>query len=393
MTSAGRSSEFGRPDGVPTMGRRQLTDTMAAAGVVVVAGVSCGSPTEERSDVGADDAPEAVEAVLAEIDSARGAARTERLVELAQESAGGTVSLYTSLTADLVNQIQQGFQDDYGLTLEVYRAANEPITRRLLEEVRAGAPRADVVETNGADLVLYGREDALAVYEPPARADLVEDALVDERWTGTRLQVMAPAWNEDLVQAPPTSWTDFAEDSWRGRLGMEPGNADWYMALCHYWMEEEGRSAGEVQELWRGIADGTLMVTGHSSLRELLVGGEFEAAVTLHSYMTEEAAAAGAPLAWQPTVSPAILRTQGAGVVEGAPNPAGAILLMDWLLAEDGAQRIFVGADIHSVREDLWSLSDVDVYPIDVDRYLADSRRWDEEFEQIVRLGEAGEGS
>lgn len=181
---------------------------------------------------------------------------------------------------------------------------------------------------------------------------------------------------------PPTSWEDLADPRWDGRMAMEAGNADWYMALTEYWLEEAGKSEEEVQQLWRDIAEGTFMVSGHSTMRELMIGGEFGTVATLYSYMTEEAMADGAPLAWEPPLSPLIIRTQGAGILQCPPTPAGAVLLMDWWLSAEGAQQIFVDADIDSVRQDLWRLGDADTYAIDVAKYVEEQQRWDSEFER-----------
>ena len=374
---------------------------------------ACGSPTDEGADapeageagngataeepgsnaegIGDEQAPESdcpqggVDGVLAEVDGLDGDERAERLAELAQEA--GAVSLYTSLTNDLVEAVTTAFTEQYGVDLQVYRASGEDITQRLLQEVTAGRPGADVVESGGVEMVVYTNEGALAAYESPAREGLIEDAVLDEHWTGTRVQVFTPAWNTELVTDPPTSWEDLGDPRWDGRMAMETGNADWYMALSEYWLEQ-GRSEEEVQQLWSDIADGTFMVSGHSTMRELMVGGEFGAAATLYRFMTQESMADGAPLEWKPGVSPLFIRTQGAGIVDCSPNPAGAVLLIDWLLSADGGQQAFVDGNIDPVREDLLDLGDSEVRAIDVEQFTEEQERWEDEFERLTGLGQ-----
>lgn len=324
--------------------------------------------------------------VLAEVEGLEGEPRTQRLAELARD-AGGSVNLYTSLTSELSDRVSSAFSDQYGLDVEVYRASSESILQRLLQEVEAGRSGADLVEANGQDLVVYSREGALQPYDSPERENLVDEALFED-WTGTRFQVFAPAWNAMLVGDPPGSWEELADPAWDGRMAMETGNADWYMALSDHWAEQ-GKSEQEIQQLWQDMAEGTLMVSGHSTMRELLIGGEFDAVATLYSYMTEESAAAGAPLEWQPTVSPLIVRTNGAGVVQNASNPAGAMLLMDWLLSREG-QQLFVDVKVDPVREDMVDFGDAELYEVDLERFVDDIEQLLDEFEQLTRLGEQG---
>lgn len=365
----------------PTSGAAGAGDDPDA--VDQTAGTEPGASEAAASDCGDG----GIEGVVVEVEGLEGEERANRLAELAEE-AGGTVSLYTALTDELAAAVEEAFTEEYGLALQVYRASGESISQRLLQEAAAGSPRADLVETGGTEMVAYSREGALAPYESPERSGLIEEAVVDDTWTGSRVQLFTPAWNTDLVEDPPSSWEDLADPRWDGRLAMETGNADWYMALTDYW-SEQGKSEEEIQQLWRDIADGTFMVSGHSTMRELMVGGEFGASATLYSYMTDESMASGAPLAWEPPLSPLIIRTQGAGIVQCSPNPAGAVLLMDWWLSADGAQRLFVEADIDSVRQDLWDLGDAETYAIDVAEFVDEQQRWQDEFEQLTGLGEA----
>lgn len=387
-----------------------MPQVAAVAGLIALLLVACGgSPITSATGgaeptgaggqtptqaTGADDASQAsdcedggVEEVLAEVEGLEGEERTVRLVDLA-EQAGGTVHLYTSLTNDLVDQVQTAFPEEYGLDLEVYRASGESVTLRLLQEVAAGSRGADFVESGGQALVIYAREGILAPYESPEREALIDEAVVDDAWTGSRMQVFAPAWNTELVDDPPESWEDLADPRWDGRMAMEATNAEWYMALTEYWVEQ-GKSEEEVEQLWSDIAEGAFIVSGHSTMLELMIAGEFGAVATLFSYMTDQGIDSGASVEWRPPVLPLIIRPQGAGIVECSRNPAGAVLLMDWWLSADGAQQIFVDSNIDSVREDLWDLGEVETYAIDVVQYFDEAERWDDEFERLTGLGEA----
>ncbi|MQA93453.1 MAG: extracellular solute-binding protein [Streptosporangiales bacterium] len=354
-----------------------LTGTLAACG---------GTPTS--GPAGGAEADEDFNAVLGQVKGLQGKERSDKLVRLAKE-AGGTVSIYTALTNKVAGKVEKRFEQRFGLKLTVYRASSEAISRRLLQESMARKPGADVVETGGTELVEFGNQNVLSAYDSPERQALHDAAKPGTAWTGTRFQVYEPAWNTKQVTTPPKSWEELADPKWNGRMVMEPNNADWFMALSEYW-KQQGKSQAEVDRLWQDIAKGTVMVSGHSTMRELLGAGEYGATAALPTYMTEEAMDDGQPLEWEPTVSPAIVRTQGGGVVKHAPNPAGALLLMDWLLAKDGAQQIFVDAHIDPARKDLSTLDMDKARVIDLKRYVAQSKRWQDAFEQVTRLGTTG---
>ncbi|MGH3745978.1 MAG: ABC transporter substrate-binding protein [Micromonosporaceae bacterium] len=370
------------------MNRRWRSTAWAGLMAVLLAGCG-GSPTASGGQ-GAQGSDAALNSVLDKVKGLHGDERADRLAKLARKD-GGVVSFYTALTSGLSDSVSKAFHEEYGLKLKVYRASGEDLVKRMLEESAAGSPKADLVETGGSELVNLHDEGALAPYQPPGRSQLVDEALVAKAWTGSRIQVFTPGWNKKLAKQPPTSWEDLADDRFNGQLAMEIGNADWHMALTEYWTEEAGKSPQEVKRLWRDIGGGTRMIDGHSTLRELMISGEFSTAATLYSYMTEESIATGAPLAWRPAVSPQIIRIQGAGVAKGAPNPAGAVLLMDWLLEKDGGQAIFDDADIDPVHQDLYSLEG-ETYPVDVFRYAKHMERFQAAYEDVVRLGEEGEG-
>ena len=359
--------------------------------------VACGSSaptasptaaTGEAEQAGPTSTPEEaageLDGVLAEVDGLEGQERTDRLAELALQV--GPVEWYTSMTDTLAQQMATDFEDTYGIEVLLYRAPSSQIVQLILQEATAGTPGADVVEFSGPEIVALAHEGVLVPYDSPARAGLIEGADYGD-WTISRLNVFAPAWNSDLVEEPPTAWEDLADPRWDGRLGMESTNAEWYMTLSNYWTEEAGKSPEEVEQLWEQIAQGTLMVQGHSPLRQHLISGEFAAVPSLYSYMVDESAAGGAPLAWQPPVEPVIVGPNGTAVVVNAPNPAGAMLFTDWLLT-DGQQHI-ADAGIESVRPELQQLGDADTYRIDVERFFEEQDQWVSELEQLSGLGEA----
>lgn len=160
---------------------------LALALLLLAAG--CGSaPTEEAAppaDAGAeggDTAPETEAAttgaagsgdctydeVFAEVEDLEGQARTDRLVELAQEE--GEFNVYTSNTdfADLA----EVFTEAYDVEVSVYRAQSNQVLQRLLQEQAAGYGGADLLEANAEAMSTANTEGLLQDYEGPATEGL-----------------------------------------------------------------------------------------------------------------------------------------------------------------------------------------------------------------------------
>lgn len=366
---------------------------------VLVIVAACGSPpTAEQAQPTAEaptDAPATdgatgdgpasggdVDEVLAELEGLTGDERRTRLLELAQEE--GELSLYTSMSGPIADEVSGIFEDDFGIAVGLYRASSETVLQRLLEEADAGFSGADVVETNGTELYALGSEGVLLPVESPVTEDLVEGAAFDG-WTTTRFNLFAVSWNTDLAEQPPTTWEELADPSWDGRVAMELSDADWYMSLHDYWIEQ-GRSEDEIAQLFEGMADGALIVSGHTLMAQLLAAGEFASATSNYSYIVQSLADEGAPVAWEPPVEPVIGRPNGVGLVQGVQHPAAALLFYEWMLTD--GQDTLLEQNIDPSRQDLVTTGDAELVIVDLDQYAAERDMWNDQYEELLQLGE-----
>jgi hypothetical protein len=126
----------------------------------------------------------------------------------------------------------------------------------------------------------------------------------------------------------------------------------------------------EADELFEQIASNATFLSGHTTFRQLLAAGEYSLVASDYSYGIDAAADEGAPVAWEPPVEPLFARANGIGLANGAPNPAGALLLSEWLLSD--GQDILLENFITPARADLLDTGDADVRTIDVAEYLAE---------------------
>jgi iron(III) transport system substrate-binding protein len=325
------------------------------------------------------------ESVLDQIEGLEGKQRTAKLVELAQEE-GGELELYTSLFPDGEEALADEFGDAYDVDVSVFRGTSEIVVQRLIEESDAGFAGADVVETNGPELVVLNDEGVLEQYESELQGNLVEGSLY-EGWTADRFNKFVISWNTDRVGSgeQPRSWEDLADPRWEGKLALEASDADWYMGLRQYLLDQ-GRSEPEVDEVLERIARNGRVVTGHLLVGELLDAGEFDVAASNYKHLVQDSIDEGAPVAMEPFVEPVFSRANGVGLVADSPHPAAAILFIDWILTD--GQEVLVESNLDPVRRDLARKATEEEVLIDVQQFVDDQDELTERYEELLSLGE-----
>ena len=138
----------------------------------------------------------------------------------------------------------------------------------------------------------------------------------------------------------PKTYRDLLDPRWKGKLGIEAKDQDWFASVA----DEIGGEEDGV-EFFRQLAaaNGISVRLGHTLLNNMVISGEVPLALTVYNYMPEQAKKKGAPIDWF-ALEPAIARSNAVGVARRAPHPAAARLFYDYLLGVE-AQRSFVSMD------------------------------------------------
>jgi iron(III) transport system substrate-binding protein len=319
-------------------GRRLLAGAVAAV-ALLVAPAGAGAPGAAEAQAPRNP----LASTLARLEGLGLAARERRLLQLAR-AEGGVVEWYTSLSAPISEAVEEAFEERYpDLEVNRYRASSETLAQRLLEEWRAGRAGADVVETNGTEMLHFQhRKTILVPYgKSPYRAAVPRYARFDT-WTGSRVEKFIVAWNRDRLPAggPPRTFEDLAGPRFRGRLSMEPTDIDWYAQLWTYLRSTQKWSAARIDRMFAGIARNSMVTNGHTTQATLLAAGQFAAVVSAHAVSVKNVIEDGAPLAYRPFVAPVIQRPQGVGIAYRLRHPAGALLFYDWLLSPAGQRTL-----------------------------------------------------
>ena len=279
-------------------------------------------------------------ATAAEIANDTGPDRAEKLMAGAKRE--GTVTVYTSARVDDMALLGAAFEKKYGVKLRVWRASSENVVQRGVTEARGGRFDADAFESDAPAMEALHRENILQKLPVPSSADLYPAATLPHgEWTGTRINLFVAAYNTGAVKPDelPKSYDDLADPKWKGRLGIEAGDTDWFGTLMGQLGEERGL------KLFRTIVanNGVSVRKGHSLLSNLVVSGEVPFALTTYSAADDQIKKSGAPIAWV-AIPPAIARFEGIGVARKAPHPHAAILFYEFLLTE--GQKILANREI-----------------------------------------------
>ncbi|MPZ72358.1 MAG: extracellular solute-binding protein [Nitriliruptorales bacterium] len=357
--------------------------------VVLLAAVAlaCNTPTAPTGDAQTESEQAAggeqedlFAEVFAELEGLEGQERTDKLQELASEE--GALNVYTSNT-DLA-EFAEAFTDTYDIDVSVYRAPANTVLQRLLQEAEAGFAGADLYDSNAEELATAHTEGLLREYEGPASEGLVEVA-DQEGWVGSRLNVFTVSWNTDVIDEPPTSYQDLADERFSGQMMMEPRAFEWYMALSAYFTEEEGMSQEEVDQMFSDMASNSVLVEGNTTHAQFLGAGEYGLSTSVYNHLVDELTDSGAPVTREPPVEPIVVRPNGIGLLNTAQNPASAVLLFEWLLTE--GQELLADEFRVPAREELQSeeLADLNTIDVDVDQLVEEGTDWEERYEEVLR--------
>ncbi|MEA2381342.1 MAG: iron(III) transport system substrate-binding protein [Solirubrobacteraceae bacterium] len=329
----------------------------ARLGVIVVATMAiaagCGggapsasSTTQRQASAGgaaaAAPAPANLKQAEAAVADLAPAQREQKLRALAK-AEGGRVNVDTSLSDLVVAPLEQAWKKSHpDVKLKLYRASSEDVTARVLAERDANRSGADLVETNGTNMVTFqNRRNVLVPYGGGPNAGAIPKRYRFPTFTADRVEKFTIAWNSKLVKDPPKSFADLADPKWSHKLAMEPTDVDWFAAIYDD-LKAHGGPGGapmdqaKLDSAWQAIARNSQMINGHTDQANALAAGQVQVLVSGHAQSIEQLEAKHAPVTFEPIVAPVIERPQGIGLVYGLKHPAGAMLFYDWLLSPTG---------------------------------------------------------
>jgi iron(III) transport system substrate-binding protein len=269
-----------------------------------------------------------------------GADRADKLLAAAKKEGG--LTLYTSIAEKDIPPLREGFEKKYGIKLTVWRAGSDKVLQRSLTETGAKRYDVDAIHIGAPEMEALHREQILQPVSSPIFKDLIQDAVPKHHeYASTMLTVWVQAYNTDKIKKAdlPKSYEDLLDPKWKGKLGIEAEDSDWFATVALGMGEAKG------VKLFKDIAttNGISIRKGHSLLTNLVAAGEVPLALTVYNYMPTAVKKKGAPID-SFVIEPAIARANAVGIARHAPHPASALLFYEYLISPDG-QKILASLD------------------------------------------------
>jgi iron(III) transport system substrate-binding protein len=293
----------------------------------------------------------------------------------------GEVSVYTSLVTEDLAALSEAFEKKYGVKVKGWRASSEKVLQRTVAEARANRREADVIETNGPELEALYREQVLQALKSPHLKDLMPEALRSHgQWVGERITLFVQSYNTKLVNKEelPKRYADLANPRWKGRLGIEAEDEDWFATVVHSLGEEKGLAT------FREIAkNGFSVRKGHTLLAGLVASGEIAYSLTTYSHGAEKMKQKGAPVEWY-AIEPAIGRANGIAIVRKPGHPHAAALYVDFMLSPEGQAILQKGGYVPSNLKVKDSAQKLALKFVDPVMLLDEGDKWKKLYDEIV---------
>ena len=304
----------------------------------------------------------------------------------AAAKAEGTLTLYTTIAEKDLPTLVAPFEERYGVRVSVWRAGTDRVLQRTLAEAAARRDEVDVLHFGSPEMEALSRERVLLPVTSPAHDELQPGSVPPHReWAATLLSVWVQAYNTNLLKKEelPGSYADLLDPKWKGKLGIEAKDQDWFASVVDV-MGGGDRGLAFFRQLVTG--NGVSVRVGHTLLNNMVISGEVPLALTVYNYMPEQAKKRGAPVEWF-ALEPAIARSNAAGVARRAPHPNAALLFYEYLLGE--GQQHFVNMDYVPTNVRVASpLQGVRILQTDPVRTLLEAEKWTGLFDSIfIRRG------
>ena len=316
---------------------------------------------------------------LAEIASYQGADRQQRLVEGAKRE--GELMFYSSVPVEDIAVLTAAFDKKYGVKVKVWRADSEGFLQRIINEAKGRRNEVDVMAGSSSALEPLHRENLLIEVKSPFLADLIPQSIAKHRqWASIYLNTIVQAYNTSLVrkESLPKTYRDLAKPEWKGRLGIEAEDFDWFAQVVL------GLGEGTGVKLFHDIVatNGISVRKGHTLLANLVTAGEVPLALTVYGFTAEQTKRKGAPLDWF-VIPPLIARPTAAAVARYSPHPHAAVLFYDFLIGD--AQPILASRQFVSPSRKIESpFTKGPLERIDSSMMLDQAQKWQDLYQKTI---------
>jgi iron(III) transport system substrate-binding protein len=252
--------------------------------------------------------------------------------------AEGEVVFYSSLNNEQIVTLIDAFKKKFPfIKPSFYRATSERVLQRASTEAKAGRYAVDVATAAGFQLELMKESGLTQKYVPPEAAfynDGFKDA--DGHWVSVHSLLNAMAYNTQLVKPAeaPKKYEDLLAPRWKGRLGVNLQDPEWYVNLQRRWDKAKARN------FLKGLAaQQPGLRDGHNITAQLLAAGEFHAVSNTYAHIAARIKNQGGPVQYV-FDEPVITYVHPIALMKAAPHPNAGKLLIGFILSAEGQRML-----------------------------------------------------
>ncbi len=254
-------------------------------------------------------------------------------------SSGGVdeITVYSARKAHLIEPLFKAFTDETGIHVNYLTGKGGALIERL--KLEGKHTKADMLMTVDAGNLWYAGTQN--IFQPVVSATLagnIPSYLRDPKglWTGLSVRARTMVYNSNKVKpAELSTYADLASDKWQGRLCLRTSKKIYTKSLVASLIYHHGESkAGAIVRGWVDNLAATPNAKDSHVMRAIVAGQCDVGLVNTYYYgrLLEKSPNTPLKLFWANQHTTGVhVNVSGAGVTKYAPNPTGAVRLLEWL--------------------------------------------------------------
>ena len=282
-------------------------------------------------------------------------------------AAAESITVYSAGPANLAEALQDAFEAETGIDVELFQATTGDVMARL--EAEEANPQADVVvSASWASALDLQDRGLLMEYESP-NAEAVPDFLKHSHYVAQGVSALAIAWNTESGTPRPSDWADLAAPEYADLVTMpDPSQSGSAFELVAGLQEAMGEDAwtllGELAE------NGMIVPGANAAALNPVLQGAAAAVFGAVDYISYGRADDGETIEVIAPESGTVIAPRPMMILESTDNAEGAQAFIDFALSEAG-QELVAEVFLMPARTDIAArrpgIEDLDIIELDAE--------------------------
>jgi iron(III) transport system substrate-binding protein len=267
-------------------------------------------------------------------------AQQKREVLAKGAQAEGELVFYGTILVNEFGALGKVFNARYPfINLKHYFAPRQDVLNRSLNEARAGAHLADLVQVDSSYGYQLMNENLVHSYQAPNRERFF-DGTYDPAGSWHSMYYLTTALVYNAAQLKPEevpqTYENLLQTKWKGKLVFDPEAAYLFAAMEQAW------GKAKAVEYLRQLSQQDLNYRrGGALTTQVVSSGEFPVGIAINGETSAGMRSKGAPLGFK-LLAPKVVKPEGLFLMKHSRHPHAALLFAEWVLSDE-AQTFLAG--------------------------------------------------